>query len=127
MSHEVVTGAGLPRALGPYSPVVRAGQLLFLSAQTGVDQTTGVVPEGGFEAECHQAFANLQQALRASGSDLGHVVKTTIFYADLHDLPVINKVYAEIFPTNPPARSAAVVGLAGGRRISVDAIAVTAT
>jgi len=64
------------------------------------------------------------QALRVAGSDLAHVVKTTIFYADLDDLPILNKVYASVFPTDPPARSAAIVGLAGGRRISVDAIAV---
>jgi 2-iminobutanoate/2-iminopropanoate deaminase len=124
MSHEVVTGADMPRALGPYSPVVRVGNLLFLSAQTGIDQTTGAVPEGGFEAECRQAFGNLDTALRAAGSDLGHVVKTTVLYADLADLPTVNKVYADVFPTDPPARSAAIVGLAGGRRISVDAIAV---
>jgi len=124
MSHEVITGPGLPRALGPYSPVVRAGNLLFLSAQTGVDQATNALPEGGFEAECRQVFVNIGQALKASGSDLIHVVKTTIFYADLADLPTVNKVYTEVFPTNPPARSAAMVGLAGGRRISVDAIAV---
>jgi 2-iminobutanoate/2-iminopropanoate deaminase len=123
MSHEVVTGDDMPRALGPYSPVVRVGQLLFLSAQTGVDGSTGAVAEGGFEAECRQAFANLGRALRAAGSDLGHVVKTTVLYADLADLPTVNKVYAEVFPANPPARTAAIVGLAGGRRISVDAIA----
>jgi len=124
MSHEVVTGPEMPRALGPYSPVVRVGSLLFLSAQTGLDQSTGAVPEGGFEAECRQAFANLGQALRAAGSDLAHVVKTTILYADLADLPTVNKVYSDVFPADPPARSAAIVGLAGGRRISVDAIAV---
>ena len=124
MSHEVVTSADMPRALGPYSPVVRAGNLLFLSAQTGLDQATGTVPDGGIETECRQAFANLRTALRAAGSDLDHVVKTTILYADLADLPTVNKVYAEAFPTDPPARSAAIVGLAGGRRISVDAIAV---
>lgn len=127
MSHEVVDGAGMPRPLGPYSPVVRVGQLLFLSAQTGVDQATGSVPEGGFEAECRQAFANLEQALRASGSGLAHVVKATILYADLADLPVMNKIFAEVFPANPPARTAAIVGLAGGRRISIDAIAVSPT
>jgi 2-iminobutanoate/2-iminopropanoate deaminase len=124
MYHEVVTSADMPRALGPYSPVVRAGNLLFLSAQTGLDQATGTIPDGGFDAECRQAFGNLRTALRAAGSDLDHVVKTTILYTDLADLPTVNKVYAEVFPTDPPARSAAIVGLAGGRRISVDAVAV---
>ncbi|MQA25541.1 MAG: hypothetical protein GEU94_08720 [Micromonosporaceae bacterium] len=124
MAHDVVTSPELPPALGPYSPVVRVGELLFLSAQTGVDPATGSVPEaGGFEAECRQAFANLEQALRASGSDLRHVVKTMILYADLADLPVVNKVYAETFPTDPPARTAAIVGLAGDRRIAVDGVA----
>lgn len=125
MTHEVIANAAMPRALGPYSVVVRAGDLLFLSAQTGIDPATGVVPEeGGFEAECRQAFANLERALCSSGSDLQHVVKTTVLYADLQDLSAVNKVYAEVFPTDPPARTAAIVGLAGGRRISVDAIAV---
>jgi 2-iminobutanoate/2-iminopropanoate deaminase len=124
MSHEVVTSADMPAALGPYSPVVRVGNLLFLSAQTGIDQSTGAVPEGGFEAECRQALTNLGKALRAAGSDLRHVVKTTVLYADLADLPTVNKIYSDVFPTDPPARSAAIVGLAGGRRISIDAIAV---
>jgi 2-iminobutanoate/2-iminopropanoate deaminase len=74
MTHEVVTGADLPPAFGPYSPVVRVGNLLFLSAQAGSTQRPAV-PEGGFEAECRQAFANLARALTASGSDLVHVVR----------------------------------------------------
>lgn len=123
MAHEVVTHADLPRPLGPYSPVVRVGDVLYLSAQTGVDPATGAVPEGGFEAECRQVFANLQRALLASGSDLRHIVKTTAFYTDLQNLKTMNDVYADIFPQDPPARSAAIVGLAGGRRISIDAIA----
>jgi 2-iminobutanoate/2-iminopropanoate deaminase len=124
MAHDVVTGPDLPPALGPYSPVIRAGNLLFVSAQTGVDPDTGQVPDGGFEAECRQALANIQRTLRAAGTDLGNVVKTTVFYTSLDDLPTLNTVYAEPFPTAPPARSAALVGLAGGRRISIDAIAV---
>jgi 2-iminobutanoate/2-iminopropanoate deaminase len=124
MMHEVVAGPDLPRALGPYSPVVRAGNLLFISAQTGVDPNTGQVPDGGFEAECRQALANIERALRASGADLRQVVKTTVFYTSLEDLPTLNAIYAETFPANPPTRSAAVVGLAGGRHVSIDAIAV---
>jgi 2-iminobutanoate/2-iminopropanoate deaminase len=124
MTHEVVTGSDLPPALGPYSPVIHAGNLLFVSAQTGVDPDTGQVPDGRFEAECHQALANLQRALRAAGADLGNVVKTTVFYTSLDDLPTLNTVYAATFPAGPPARSAALVGLAGGRHISIDAIAV---
>ncbi|MDT4991374.1 MAG: 2-iminobutanoate/2-iminopropanoate deaminase [Actinoplanes sp.] len=126
MAHEVVTNTDLPRPHGPYSPVVRVGEVLYLSAQAGVDPATGAVPDGGFDAECRQVFANIERALKASGSDLGHIVKTTVFYVDLQELPTINKVYADVFPHDPPARSAAIVGLAGGRRISIDAIAILA-
>ena len=78
MAHDVVTGPDLPPALGPYSPVIRAGNLLFVSAQTGVDPDTGQMPDGGFEAECRQALTNLQQALRAADADLGNVVKAAM-------------------------------------------------
>ena len=98
MTHEVVTSPDLPPALGPYSPVIRAGNLLFVSAQTGVDPDTGQMPDGGFEAECRQALTNLQQALRAADADLANVVKTTVFYTSLDDLPTLNTVYAETFP-----------------------------
>ncbi|URM92390.1 Rid family hydrolase [Streptomyces sp. MRC013] len=122
MPIQPVTGPGI-QALGPYSPAVRAGDLVFVSAQTGVDPRTGGVPEGPFEAECRQAFANLARVLDAAGSRLDLVVKVTVLYGDPADLAVLNSVFAEVFPTAPPARTAAVVTLAGGRRVSVDAIA----
>ncbi|NUR97096.1 MAG: hypothetical protein HOV67_17785, partial [Kribbellaceae bacterium] len=90
MEREIVRSPGLPQPLGPYSPVVRAGDLLFVSAQAGVDPATGHVPEGGVAAECRQALANLASALEAAGSGLGRVVRTTLFYTDLADLPEIN-------------------------------------
>ncbi|WP_035841400.1 RidA family protein [Kitasatospora azatica] len=123
MSRDIVRSPDLP-VHGPYSPAVRAGELLFVSAQTGLDPATGAVPEGGAAAECRQALANLAQVLAAAGSGLDQVVRTTLFYTDLADLPAINEVYAEVFAIDPPARSAAVVTLAGGRRVSIDAIAV---
>lgn len=124
MKREVVQSPVLPKPLGPYSPVVRAGDLLFVYAQAGVDPATGKVPGGGITAECRQALANLGQALSAAGSDLSKTVRVTLFYTDLDDLPAINAVFAETFPAEPPARSAAIVGLAGGRSVSIDAIAV---
>ncbi|MFI0983094.1 RidA family protein [Streptomyces sp. NPDC021093] len=109
--------------LGPYSPATRAGGLLFVSAQTGVDPRTGTVQEGPFEIECRQAFVNLERVLRIAGSSLALVAKVTVFYTDLGQLAALNTVFTEVFPQDPPARSAAVVTLAGGRRISVDAVA----
>ncbi len=123
-AHEAVTGPDAPRALGPYSPAVRVGQLVFVSAQAGVDPETNTVPES-FEAECRNAFGNVARALKAANAGLSDVAKVTVLYADQTDLPTVNNVYAETFPVTPPARTAAIVRLAGGRRIAVDAIAVT--
>lgn len=121
---EIVDGADLP-VHGPYAPAVRVGELLFVSAQAGVDPATGTVRAGGTEAQCRQAILNLERVLRAAGADLRAVVKTTVFYTDSDDLQAINRVYAETFPIDPPARAAAIVRLAGGRSISIDAIADT--
>ncbi|SRR6266508_255351 len=123
MIREVFSGPEVPRALGPYSPVVKAGQLVFVSAQAGVDPATNQAPDGGFEEECRQAFSNVALALKAAAAELCDVVKTMILYANPDDLPTINAIYAEVFPLDPPARTAAIVRLAGGRRIAVDAIA----
>jgi 2-iminobutanoate/2-iminopropanoate deaminase len=121
--YDVISGDDLP-VLGPYSPAVRAGGLVFVSAQAGIDPATRDAPAtGGFEAECRQALANVARVLEYAGSDLRHVVRTTVFYTDIADVPVINAVFADVFPSLPPARSSALVGLPGGRRISIDAIA----
>jgi 2-iminobutanoate/2-iminopropanoate deaminase len=122
--YEIISGDDLP-VLGPYSPAVRAGGFVFVSAQAGIDPFTGDAPAtGGFEAECRQALANLVRVLVRAGSDLRHVVRTTVFYTDLADMPMINAVFADAFAAPRPARSSALVGLPGGRRISIDAIAI---
>lgn len=102
---------------------MRVGEFLFVSAQSGVDPDTGTVPARETEAQCRQALLNLERVLHAADTDLQAVVKTTVFYTDPDDLPAINRVYAETFRVNPPARTAVVVRLAGGRSISIDAIA----
>lgn len=123
MVFEVQKSDELPRVLGHYSPAVRSGSLLFLSAQGGIDQETGDLVDGDFETECRQALANLALVLRVYGAGLPHVVRTTVFYTDAANLPMINKIYEETFPQDPPARSAVIVRLAGGMRISIDATA----
>ena len=112
-----------PPALGPYRPFVKAAGLVFVSAQTGVDPATERLPDG-FEAECRQAFRNLVDAVRASGGEARDIVKATVLYTDAAQFPVINAVFAEVFPVLPPARTAAIVALPGGKRLAVDAIAV---
>jgi 2-iminobutanoate/2-iminopropanoate deaminase len=121
---QVITGTDLPSVTGAYSLAVRAGNLVFVSGQAGVDPLTDQLPtHGGFEAECRQAFRNVVRILEAAEVKLTDVVKVTILYVDATLLPIINRVQAEFFPVDPPARSSAIVQLALGRRITIDAIA----
>jgi len=123
MTPEALTGPGLPKPNGPYSPVVKVGDLLFLSAQTGVDQTSGKTPTA-FDEECRQAFTNIETVLTACDSGLTSVVRAVVLYTDVAHLPAINAVFADVFPLAPPARTAAIVSLAAGRRISIEITAV---
>lgn len=124
MTHpEPVKTEGMPIAIGPYSQVVRLGDLLFVSGQPGLDPATGAPPPGGFPAEGRQAFSNLGRALEAAGSSLGQVAKVTIYLANVEDFPTLNELYAEFFPTNPPARATPIVELPKGLLISIEAVA----
>jgi 2-iminobutanoate/2-iminopropanoate deaminase len=120
----------MPPPMGHYSQAVRTGDLLFVSGQPGIDlsgsadpNTARAVP-GGFEAEWRQAFQNLQAILEAAGSSLEHVVKATTFLTDLDNGEAANRLFAEYFPINPPARSSPIVVLPRGLLISVEVIAV---
>jgi 2-iminobutanoate/2-iminopropanoate deaminase len=113
----------MPKVIGPYSPAVRAGDFLFISGQPGLDPASGAVPDGGFEAEARQAFVNLQTVLEAAGASLGRVVKTTVYLGSAEDIGMMNGLFAEFFPAAPPVRSAPIVGLPRGLRISIEAIA----
>jgi len=130
MQHEVIQGPSMPQPMGHYSQAVRVGDLVFVAGQPGIDlgassdpATARAVP-GGFESEMRQAFRNLEAVLKAAGSGLEHVVKTTTFLTDLENGEAANRLYAEYFPTNPPARSSPIVQLPRGLLISIEAIAV---
>lgn len=126
MEHRPVLDPAMPKPLGAYSQVVRAGDLLFVAGQPGIDPGTGQPVGGGFEAEARQAFENLRDVLEAAGSGLVHVVKTTTFVAEGEDVAAANRLYAEFFPSDPPARSTPIVGLPRGLLFSIEAIAVVA-
>lgn len=116
-----------PAALGPYSQAIVAGGLVFCSGTVGADPETGAV-HAGIEAQTEQALRNLAAILEASGSSMGDLVKTTIFYADVADFALLNAVYAAHMPDPPPARSApANIALPRGLLVSIDAIAVVPT
>jgi 2-iminobutanoate/2-iminopropanoate deaminase len=123
MTRQAIETTEAPAALGPYSQAIVAGGFVFCSGTAGIDPETGVAPDG-IEAQTEQALTNLGAVLGAAGSSLAHLVKTTIFYADVDDFGRLNEVYARHMPDPPPARSApANVKLPRGLLVSIDAIA----
>ena len=122
-AHAVATERA-PAALGPYSQAIVANGFVFCSGTAGIDPASGPAPEG-IEAQTEQALRNLSAILDAAGSSLQDVVKTTIFYADVEDFPLLNEVYARHMRDPPPARSApANIRLPRGLLVSIEAIAV---
>lgn len=101
---QVVSGPALPPAIGPYSQAVRAGELLFVSGQPGVDPETGEAAGTTFAEQAAQAFRNLEAVLRAGGSRPDLVVSTTVLVADAGSFAELNELYAGFFPSDPPAR-----------------------
>lgn len=108
--------------VGPYTPIVRGGDLLFTAGQVGIT-ADGLVP-GGLEAELRQVFVNLRSVLSSAGASLADVVKTTVFLVDMDDYARMNEIYMEEFGDHRPARSAvAVAELPIGARVEIEAIA----
>lgn len=116
-----------PAALGPYSQgVVNDGRLIFTAGQLGMDPETGELVEGGIEAQTERALMNLRAVLDAGLSSFRHVVKVTIFLADINDFAAVNEVYGRYFTEEPPARSAfQVAALPKGALVEIECIAAT--
>lgn len=114
-----------PAAIGPYSQAVQAGALVFLSGQIPLDPQTGVLVDGGIEAQTRQVMANLGAVLRAAGLDFTNLVKTTIYLVDLDDFAVVNGIYGACFGAIPPARATVqVAALPKGALIEIEGVAV---
>ena len=125
--HErsVVLPVGGAKPLGPYSPGIRIGKLLFASGTIGMDPDSGTLVEGGVGEETRQALANLGKVLEAAGSSYGDVLKTTVFMTNLQEFATMNEVYAGIFASEPPARSTIqVAALPGGAQVEIEAVAL---
>ena len=122
VTKQVVESSRVPR-LGPYSQVVRVGDLLFTAGQAGIDPQTGAVAGPTFEAQARQAFENLRALLEDAGSGLHRVVRVTCYLADAGAFATLNELFAEYFPSAPPVRSAPVVSLPRSLLFSIDAIA----
>ncbi len=124
-NRNVIATENAPKAIGPYSVAIQTGSMLFCSGQVGINPAVGELVPGGLEAETRQALTNLKNVLEAGGASLESVVKTTVFLRDMADFPAMNTIYAEFFPSNPPARSTiAVAGLPKGALVEIEAIAL---
>ena len=122
---KVIQAEKAPKAIGPYSVAIESGGFVFCAGQTGIDPATGDLVSADLEAQTRQVLTNLKHVLEAAGSDLDRVVKTTVFLRDMADFPKMNAIYAEFFPSNPPARSTiAVAGLPKGGIVEIEAIAL---
>ena len=107
---EIISTSNAPAAIGPYSQAVKAGNLLFISGQVPLDPATGEVVEGDITVQTRRVLDNVKAILAEAGADFSNVVKTTVFLKDMNDFVPMNRVYAEYYPENCPARSAVQVG-----------------
>jgi 2-iminobutanoate/2-iminopropanoate deaminase len=124
-SRQILMPENAPKPLGPYSHGIRSGRWLFTSGTIGNDPASGKLVAGGVEAQTRQALTNLSGTLRAGGTTLSQVIKTTVFLTDLGQFAAMNAVYAEFFPTDPPARSTIqVAALPGGAQVEIEVVAV---
>ena len=98
-----------PAAIGPYSQAINVNGFIFASGQLPIDPATGELAEGGIKEQTRQALANARHILEEGGTDLSHVVKNTVFLADMADFAAMNEVYASQFSGDFPARSAVAV------------------
>ena len=102
---EIIETKAAPDPIGPYSQAIRTNGLIFLSGQIPVQPETGLVVDGGIEAQTHQVMKNLSAILHAAGSGLDKVVKTTVFLSNLDDFSGFNRIYEEYFGEARPARA----------------------
>ena len=124
MANQAVSTDKAPKAIGPYSQAVVAGDLVFISGQIPIDPQTQQMIQGDVRAQTERVMDNLAALLSAAGVGFANVVKASIFLADLNDFAAVNEVYGRRFPAAPPARSTVqVAGLPKGARVEIDLIA----
>ncbi len=125
MDRSVISTDRAPTAIGPYSQAIVAGGFVFVSGQLPIDPASGQFVAGDVADLTRQVLRNLEAVLTAAGSSLAHVVKTTVFLADLNDFQAMNGAYAEFFPDSPPARSTVQVArLPRDARIEIEVVAL---
>jgi 2-iminobutanoate/2-iminopropanoate deaminase len=125
---ELVTAAGAAKAIGPYSPALKVGQMLFLSGSIPLDPASGELVEGGIKEQTTRVMENIKALLAAAGAGFDNVARTTVFMVDLGEFAAMNEIYSSYFTAPYPARSTVqVVKLPRDVRVEIDVIAVLNT
>ncbi|BAE86568.1 RidA family protein [Desulfitobacterium hafniense] len=125
---QAIQTSNAPKAIGPYSQAVQAGDFLYVSGQIPLDSMSGTIVEGGIEAQTRQVFANLKAILNEAGCDFANVVKATVLLSNMGDFAKVNEIYAEYFVGDVlPARAAyQVSALPKDALLEIELIAYTA-
>ena len=124
MTLEKIATDRAPKAIGPYSQAIRSGDLIFCAGQVGLDPATGEAVQGDVKVQTARILDNLAGVLAAAGSDLAHVLKTTVFLTDMGDFAAMNEIYAQKFGDHRPARSTiGIAALPRGLRVEIECIA----
>ncbi|HVM61572.1 MAG TPA: RidA family protein [Verrucomicrobiae bacterium] len=105
MKRKIVVTDAMPKAIGPYSQAVWAGDILFCAGQIPLDPATGNMVAGGIAEQATRVLDNIRGLLQSQGLDFGNVVKSTVFLSDMNNFAAMNEVYAKYFVKDPPARS----------------------
>ena len=121
---EVISTDRGPKAIGPYSQAIRSNGFLFVSGQVAFDPATQQIVDGDISKQTERVMENLKGIVEAAGSSLDHVIKTTVFLADMNEFAAMNAVYGKYFPTAPPARATVQVArLPRDVRVEIELIA----
>ena len=104
MKTVVTTNRG-PKPIGPYSQAIQCNGFIYLSGQVALDPKSGALAEGDIRQQTERALENIKGILEAAGTNLHHVIKTTVFLKDMNDFTAMNEVYGKYFASAPPARS----------------------
>ena len=124
MKKEAINTTGAPEAIGPYSQAIKAGNLLFISGQLGIDPSTGKMAGKSVKLQVEQAFSNIAAILFEAGGSMDNVVKTTVFLTNMEKFAEMNEIYEKKFRMPFPARSSiAVRGLPKGGVVEIEVIA----
>jgi 2-iminobutanoate/2-iminopropanoate deaminase len=125
MKKEIIITDQAPAPVGPYNQAIKFGNMIFTAGQIALDPKTNQIVETAIEGQTRQVLLNIKSVLLKAGADLKDVVKTTVFLKDMNEFAAMNKVYAEFFTENPPARSAVEVArLPKDVKVEIEVIAI---